>query len=633
MRDDELPQGEKIGAYRIVRRLSRGPIADVWLAKAEGPLGFERTVALKRLADRHPTDSAVARTFATEAAAYAKLSHASIVRLFDFFSHDDELVMVLEHVDGPTLEALVTAAAHAGLTVPDGAALYVAICLFEGLAKAHAVRDEDGLASPIVHRGVSPATLQIAFDGDVKLADFGVAKVTGVRSETEAGALKGTIGYMAPEQVKGRPVGPHTDVYSAGVLVWELLARRRAFKTPGASDLAVLKAMAEPSLPSLDELRRDLDRRAREVVGACLIVDDARRVVTAAEVARTLRDVCPPDSGRKELVELLAKLRATLEPSEEPAGTKPSWRSSVPDETSADALLDGLFSLDVPQGPDSVASAEKPPEPARASDTRAPEADHTAEPEPDRPAPSPPPPEATPTPDEPRATEATDPAAAKPKTEPRAAEPRARPASPPKAPSTSSEADADLVASLHAAPGAATKAPASPRPNAATPSPPPRPTGGFAVTYGIVAVALLALGGLVYAKRAAVAEIMLDHPKEPVPFVPSDPFPPHEAPIVLPPTADAHASAPSTASTADATAAESNVPRDAGPTDAGPKSTILDTSPAAPGHRIFVDGKVVGETPQRVVVPCGKRTIQLGKGAPVRTLDLPCGKTTPLGDK
>ncbi|MFO0641747.1 MAG: protein kinase [Polyangiaceae bacterium] len=624
MRDDDDPRGEKIGAYRIVRRLSRGPIADVWLAKAEGPLGFERTVTLKRLADRHPTDSAVARTFATEAAAYAKLSHPSIVRLFDFFSHDDELVMVLEHVDGPTLEALVAAATGAGLTVPDGAALYVAICLFEGLAKAHAVRDDDGLASPIVHRGVSPTTLQVAYDGDVKLADFGVAKVTGVRSETEAGAIKGTIGYMAPEQVKGRPIGPHTDVYAAGVLVWELLARRRAFKTPGASDFAVLKAMAEPSLPSLDELRRDLDRRAREVVGACLIVDDARRVVTAAEVARTLRDVCPPDSGRKELVELLAKLRETLEPPEEPAGTKPSWRSSVPDETSADALLDGLFSLDAPQGPDSVATAAKTPEPSSASDTRAPEADRPAEPEPAPPAPSPPP-EPPPPPDEPRAT--AEPTTAKPKTEP-----RARPASPPEAPSKSSEADADLVASLHAAPGAATKAPASPRPNAA-PSPSPRPSGGFAVTYGIVALALLALGGLVYAKRAAVAEIMLDTPKEPVPFVPSDPFPPHEAPIVLPPTADAHASTASPSSTADAAAAQTNVPRDAGPTDAGPRDAILDTSPAAPGHRIFVDGKVVGETPQRVVLPCGKRTIQLGKGAPVRTLDLACGKTTPLGDK
>lgn len=618
MRDDDIPQGEKIGAYRIVRRLSRGPIADVWLAKAEGPLGFERTVTLKRLADRHPTDSAVARTFATEAAAYAKLSHPSIVRLFDFFSHDDELVMVLEHVDGPTLEALVAAAAGAGLTVPDGAVLYVAICLFEGLAKAHAVRDDDGLASPIVHRGVSPTTLQIAFDGDVKLADFGVAKVTGVRSETEAGALKGTLGYMAPEQVKGRPIGPHTDVYAAGVLVWELLARRRAFKTPGASDLAVLRAMAEPSLPSLDELRRDLDRRAREVVGACLIVDDARRVVTAAEVARTLRDVCPPDAGRKELVELLAKLREVLEPPEEPAGTKPSWRSSVPDESSADALFDGLFSLDAPQGPDSGAMAAKRPEPEPEDDRKA----HAA------PAPAPAP-KAPETPDAPQPARAPDP---KPEAEPRAGPPKA-PASPPKA--KPAAPDADLVASLHAAPASTTKPRPAPRPSPAPPSPPPRPTpiGGFAITYGIVAVALLALGGLVYAKRAAVAEIMLDHPKEPVPFVPSDPFPPHEAPIVLPPTADALAVAPTPSGTADAAAAQTNGPRDAGPTDAGPHGAILDTSPAAPGHRIFVDGKIVGETPQRVLVPCGKRTIQLGKGAPVRTLDLACGKTTPLGDK
>ncbi|MBK8218316.1 MAG: protein kinase [Myxococcales bacterium] len=616
MRDDDIPQGEKIGAYRIVRRLSRGPIADVWLAKAEGPLGFERTVTLKRLADRHPTDSAVARTFATEAAAYAKLSHPSIVRLFDFFSHDDELVMVLEHVDGPTLEALVAAATGAGLTVPDGAALYVAICLFEGLAKAHAVRDDDGLASPIVHRGVSPATIQIAFDGDVKLADFGVAKVTGVRSETEAGALKGTLGYMAPEQVKGKPIGPHTDVYAAGVLVWELLARRPAFKAPGASDFAVLKAMAEPSLPSLDELRRDLDRRVREVVGACLIVDDARRVVTAAEVARTLRDVCPPETGRGELVELVTKLRGTLEPRDEPEGTRPSWRSSVPDETSADTLLDSLFSLDAPHGPDSAATPPKAPEVDAPSPAKA----VAAPPSPKSPSPPPAAPLPTPTRDEPRVTEASPRATAPLASAPRSGKPEV------------DAADADLVASLHAAPASTSK----PRPTHRPVSPPaaaPRTTGGFAVTYGIVAVALLALSGLVYAKRAAVAEIMLDHPTEPVPFVPSDPFPPHEAPIVLPPTADARAAAPSPSATTDPPAPSGPVPRDTGPTDAGPRDAILDTSPATPGHRIFVDGKVVGETPQRVVVPCGKRTIQLGKGAPVRTLDLACGKTTPLGDK
>ena len=334
----------------------------------------------------------------------------------------------------------------------------------------------------------------------------------------------------------------------------------------------------------------------------------------------------------------------------------------MPDESSADALLDGLFALDTPQGPDSIAKAPKateaPKDAARPVDPRpdataapspsaipdaprAPEAKSPAPPSPEAKSPAPPSAEAKPPAPpsaEAKSPDAKPPAPPSPETKPPA--PKATsPAPEAKAPAAvareaaGSAAEADLAASMHAAPAGTTKPRPAHRPESPPATPPSSPKGGFVITYGIVAVALLVLGGLVYAKRAAVAELMLDTPSTSAPFVPSDPFPPHEAPIVLPPTADARAVATSPSVTTDATAPAPSLARDAGPTDAGPKSAIVDTSSAAAGHRIFVDGKVVGETPQRVEVPCGKRTIQLGKGAPVRTLDLACGKTTTVGDK
>ncbi|MBL0194722.1 MAG: serine/threonine protein kinase [Myxococcales bacterium] len=336
---------DRLGSYRIVRRIATGGTSDVLLAKAEGPFGFERQVVLKILLSQYRADDQFARMFAREAAAYARLSHASVVRLFDFFSHGDQLVMVLEFVDGLPLNRLRATLKDMGKTLPDTAALYVASHVFEALASAHDYIDPSGKAAPVIHRDVNPSNVLVGWNGDVKLADFGIARVTGVRADTQNGLIQGTFGYMAPEQVTGADIGTHTDVYAAGLLLWEMLAHRKAIQRGVLPEIEILRAMADPHLVSLDVLRPDLHGRVREVVARTLEPDPRKRTITAEEAWSLLRDVIGPRGGRAELFEM-AKLiheRATVkvrsaEPVEPPLSVGEQEASPRPPTIRAPAL-------------------------------------------------------------------------------------------------------------------------------------------------------------------------------------------------------------------------------------------------------------------------------------------------------
>jgi eukaryotic-like serine/threonine-protein kinase len=319
---------ERVGGYRVVRRLATGGTSDVLLARAEGPLGFERNVVLKLLLSQFRSDDEFARMFAREASAYARLAHPSIVRLFDFFAlppspngpgsapRDGQLVMVLEHVDGPALSRFRSQLKAVGKELDDRTAIYIAARVFDALAAAHATVDESGNAAPVIHRDVNPSNILLPFDGQVKLADFGVAKVTGLEHQSVAGMIKGTYGYMAPEQVTGEMVTPRADVYAGGIVLWELLVKRRAFQRGALPEIEALRAMAEPRLVSIDTLRPDVDKAVRDALKRALEPRADRRTITAEEMVSVLSAIVRPDEGREQLVAALQLVRSAAPPSE-----------------------------------------------------------------------------------------------------------------------------------------------------------------------------------------------------------------------------------------------------------------------------------------------------------------------------
>ena len=291
---EHLAGAARVGGYRVIRRLATGGTCDVLLAKAEGPHGFGRLVVLKLLLSKYSGDEQFARMFAREAAAYARLDHPSIVRLFDFFSLDGQLVMVLEYVDGMTLAKLVSQCRANNIDIPDVSALYLGSRIFSAIAAAHSARDPESQATaPVIHRDVNPTNVLLPWDGHAKITDFGIAKVAGIQSDTQMGLIKGTYGYMAPEQVKGEVVTVRADVYAGAIVIWELFAKRPALMRDELPEVELLRMMAEPRLASLDALRPDLDRRVRDVMRTALDPDARKRLISAQDIVTVFRAVAP----------------------------------------------------------------------------------------------------------------------------------------------------------------------------------------------------------------------------------------------------------------------------------------------------------------------------------------------------
>jgi serine/threonine-protein kinase len=301
-----------VGNHRVIAPLAVGRDTDVLLAVSHGPHGFARPVVLKRLRSGSTKEPAHLRALAREAMAYARLNHPSIVRLYDFSEHDGECVIVLEYVNGMTLRDLVGHLRVRGQTMTEDVAFYVMANVFAALSAAHTARDPaTGEFASVIHRDVSPKNVLIDWDGAVKLADFGIAKLAGVTSDTRAGLLKGTYGYMAPEQVLGEPTTVRTDVYAACLVFRELLLGKRAFTRGEMPELEFLKVMAEPKLEPIEDLRPDISPLVARALRVGLEPMTDRRDIACAEIRDVLMGAVNMEKARHELAVLLHELRPT----------------------------------------------------------------------------------------------------------------------------------------------------------------------------------------------------------------------------------------------------------------------------------------------------------------------------------
>ncbi len=231
----------RFGELELLARLGRGGSAEVWRAVYPSAHGVARTVALKRLLPERLADAKLRVALLDEARLAARLTHVNVAQVLELVEAGGEHAIVMELVDGCDLRALLRALAPLG-PPPPGLGAFVAHEVGRALGAAHALRP------PILHRDVSTTNVLIARTGAVKLADFGIGKALAEASTDGTASLKGNLGYMAPEQLARAPVSPATDVYAAGVLLWEMLTGRRLFAA--AFELAAsVEARARPIAP------------------------------------------------------------------------------------------------------------------------------------------------------------------------------------------------------------------------------------------------------------------------------------------------------------------------------------------------------------------------------------------------
>ncbi|HEY5927036.1 MAG TPA: serine/threonine-protein kinase [Kofleriaceae bacterium] len=264
-----------LGPYQLVRRIGRGGMAEVFLARSYGASGFARTVAIKALAPELVGNADLERALIHEATLAGKLHHRNLVAVLGLGVDDGVYFVVMEYVDGGDL---------ARVQLPEPLALHVVCELALGLAHLHAARDERGLPLGIVHRDISPSNVLVSSTGDVKLADFGIAKATALADLTGAGTRKGTYAYMSPEQLAGEAVSPASDQFGLAVTLVELITGRRPFG--GDTPWAVMEAIRGGDA-QLDGLAGDVG----QVVRRALALDPAARFAAVDELRIALDEL------------------------------------------------------------------------------------------------------------------------------------------------------------------------------------------------------------------------------------------------------------------------------------------------------------------------------------------------------
>jgi serine/threonine protein kinase len=361
----------RLGRYVVLKHLASGGMADVLLGRTDGIEGFERHVVLKRIRPEYAKDERFIRMFLDEARVVANLHHQHVVQVHDIGEAAGEYFIAMEYIHGEDVRSILSNASKSRAHVPIGHALAIVSAAAAGLHYAHERRGPDMRSLGIVHRDVSPSNILVGYDGSIKVVDFGIAKAS-MRRETRSSSLKGKVSYMSPEQCKGGALDRRSDVYSLGVVLYELCTTSRLFK--GDNDYLLMDQIVNGRV-SLPQVRRpDLPNELSAIIMKAISPDPERRFFTAEE----LRVAVDRFAAKAGLTTSTSALGAYLRkkfgerpepwleledqesysfddlkiPSESVAGSSNSWNevrsdemfrrssSSIPRQTSQIALID-----------------------------------------------------------------------------------------------------------------------------------------------------------------------------------------------------------------------------------------------------------------------------------------------------
>jgi len=283
----------RVGRYVIHDEIAAGGMATVHLGRLMGPVGFARTVAIKKLHAQFSKDPEFVAMFLDEARLAARIRHPNVVVTLDVVAEGSELLLVMEYVQGEAISRLMRGESGRRAIRPSIAATLAAEMLF-GLHAAHEATDDQGQPLSIVHRDISPQNVLVGIDGIARVVDFGVAKAAGRLQTTREGQIKGKAAYMAPEQLRGEEVDRRSDVYAAAVVLWEMLTGKRLFlaDSPQATMRQVLEKQPDPPSMHVANIPAAVD--AIVLRGVSKRASD--RFATAREMALALEDVMGRDS-------------------------------------------------------------------------------------------------------------------------------------------------------------------------------------------------------------------------------------------------------------------------------------------------------------------------------------------------
>lgn len=289
------------GKYVLDRRLGGGGMAEVFLGRTVGKAGFQRPVAIKRILPHYSNEPRFVEMFISEARLTARLRHPNIVSVLDFDQDGDSLFLVMELVDGVDLHGLVTTG-----PLPFDVIVYVIAEVLRGLGHAHTLPiGEDGLLG-LIHRDVSPQNVLLSWEGECKVSDFGIAKARAATEASGSVLIKGKPAYMSPDQANGSPLDGTSDMFSVGVMLWEMLSGQPLFASD-SMEHTLKRVLFDPIVrPSV--IRHDVPADLERIALRLLERDRSQRYPNAdAAIAELMASEHNPRNGREALATLLAQ--------------------------------------------------------------------------------------------------------------------------------------------------------------------------------------------------------------------------------------------------------------------------------------------------------------------------------------
>jgi serine/threonine-protein kinase len=291
-----------LGKYQLIAELGHGGMAQVFLALVSGPAGFNKLVVIKQIRPQFAEDPEFLSMFLDEARLAARLNHPNVVQTNEVGEDGGRYFISMEYLEGQPLNRVLSRLgerAKESDRLSQRSLLLILVDALAGLHHAHELCDFDGRRLEVVHRDMSPHNIFVTYAGQVKVVDFGIAKALSSSSETRTGVLKGKIGYMAPEQAMGEKVDRRADIFSCGMILWEMLTGRRMFK--GVPDVAVLQKIVNGDVPSPRTVVPDLPARLEEICMKALARDREKRFETAAEMASEIEAALAEAAGKGSL--------------------------------------------------------------------------------------------------------------------------------------------------------------------------------------------------------------------------------------------------------------------------------------------------------------------------------------------
>jgi serine/threonine protein kinase/Tfp pilus assembly protein PilF len=278
---------KKFGKYQLLQKIALGGMAELYRSKVTRAHGFEKLVAIKKILPHLTDQGNLVKAFIDEAKLAALLQHENIVQIYDFGSIDDEYFIAMEYLFGKDLRKLTRKARKTAVPLGLENTLYIISRICAGLDYSHNLKDLQGKPLNIIHRDINPQNIFLTYEGQVKIIDFGIAKAASHNSTTHEGLIKGKLAYMSPEQATGKTIDHRSDIFSTGIIFYELLAGRRMFE---GETMEVYSQVREARYEPLDKLRPDLPAKLYEIVERALAKDPDQRYQTCGEMLADLEE-------------------------------------------------------------------------------------------------------------------------------------------------------------------------------------------------------------------------------------------------------------------------------------------------------------------------------------------------------